>query len=96
MRRARELAFDHSADLRKLLHEVQLRVKPPRRVDDDHVPAVTRGTLDRVVGDGGGVRPTLAADEFRACANGPDLELLLGRSAERVSRRDHDRVAVLA
>src|SRR5689334_22906826 len=40
MRGALQLPLDHAADLRELLHEVQLRVQAARGVDDDDVGPV--------------------------------------------------------
>ena len=51
---------------------------------------------DRVVGDCGRVASTLAADEARARALRPDLELLLRGGAERVGGAERDRAPVLA
>jgi hypothetical protein len=52
--------------------------------------------LDRVVGDGGGVRPAHRAHKVRFGAVGPDLELFLGRRSERVRRGHDDGAVVLA
>ena len=60
------------------------------RVDDDDVAPVPHRAFDRVEGHGGGVRPTLGAHELRVRTLGPDLELLLGRRAERVRGSEHD------
>ncbi len=51
---------------------------------------------DGVVGDGGGIAAPLAADEPCVGALGPDLELLLGRGAERVGGADRDLATALA
>ncbi len=57
--------------------------------------AARLGGCDRVEGDGGRVGTALGADEVCMSAAGPDLELLLGRGAERVRRREDDRAAGL-
>src|SRR5436190_4466791 len=87
VRRALEPAFDHAAHLRELLHQIRLRVQAAGSVDDHDVGAVASRSLDRVVRDGRRVRPALPADELRVRTPGPDLELLLRRSAERVRLR---------
>ena len=61
-------------------------------VDDHDVAA----GADSVVGDRGRVGAALAADELRAGALRPHLELLLCRRAEGVGGADGDRAAVLA
>ena len=84
MRRAVEPPGDHAAHLRELLHQVRLRVQAAGGVDDHDVAAARLRRLDRVVGDGRRVAAALGADEVRARALRPDLELLLRRGAERV------------
>ena len=96
MRCAVELAGDHSAHLRELFHQVRLRVQPAGGVHDHHVTAVARRRLDRVVCDGGRIGAPFALDEHGRSAVGPDLELLLGCSAERIRCGEHDGVSVLA
>ena len=71
-------------------------MQPSGGVDDHDVAAARRRGLDRVVGDGGRVSPALGPDEVRAGAAGPDLELLLGRGAERVCGGQEHGVIVLA
>src|SRR3954447_8067087 len=95
VRRAFEALPDDAVHLGELVHQVRLGVQPTGGVDDDHVAASRLRRLDRVVGDRGRVSPALRADEVRACAPGPDLDLLLRRRAEGVARRDEHRVAVL-
>ena len=96
VRRPLELACDDAPNLRELVHQVRLRVQPARGVDDhDVAPFAGRG-FDPLVGDGRGIGAALGADERRACALGPDLELFLGSGAERVRGRDDDRTAVTA
>src|SRR5207253_2108200 len=51
---------------------------------------------DRVEGDRGRVAAALGADEVRARARRPDLELLLCRGAKGVRGGDDDRAPVLA
>ena len=65
-------------------------VQPSGGVDDHDVAAARRRGFDRVVGDGGRVSPALGADEVRARAACPDLELLLGRGTERVGGGEKD------
>ena len=48
----------------------------------------------RVEGDGAGVRALFAANDLRADALAPDLELLHGRCAERVARGEDHLLAV--
>ena len=96
VRRALEPLRDHAAHLRELLHQVRLRVQPAGRVDDHDVAAARLGGRDRVERDRGRVAAALGADEVRARALGPDLELLLGRRAERVRGGEDDRAPVLA
>ena len=67
-------------------------MQPAGRVDDHDVAA----GADRVVGDRGRVAAALAADEARARALRPHLELLLRRRAERVGGAERDLAAVLA
>ena len=86
---------DHAAHLGELLHEVRLRVEAAGGVDDDDVAAARRRRVERVVRDGGRVAAALGADEVRARALRPDLELLLRRGAVRVGRGDEDGAAVL-
>ena len=95
MRRAFTFAGDHAAHLRKLVHQVRLCVQAAGGVDDDDVASLPVGRLDRVVRHRRGVCAAVRADERRRRAIGPDLELLLRRSAERVSRSQHDGVTVL-
>ena len=84
VRRALEAARDHAAHLGELVHQVRLRVQAPGRVDDHDVAA----GADRVVGDRRRIAAALAADEARARAARPLLELLLGGGAERVGGAD--------
>src|SRR5207237_9060226 len=76
--------------------EGRLGVEPPGRADNDDVAAALGGELDRVVGDGGRIAAPFAADEIRAGAFRPDLELLLRSGAEGVGRAQDDRASVLA
>src|SRR2546423_7598292 len=96
VRRAGQPAFDDPSHLRQLLHQVRLRVQAAGRVDDDDVPLVLPRALDRVERNGGGIRPALGADELRARAVSPDLQLFLRRRTERVCRPEHHGVPVLA
>ena len=93
---AREPLLDHAAHFRQLLHQVRLRVQAAGRVDEDDVLAARLGGLDRVVGDRGGVAALLRADDVDLRPLGPDLQLLVGRRAERVGRSEDDREPVLA
>ena len=63
-------------------------MEPSRGVDDHDVRLARAPGLDRVEGDGRRVGAAGAADEVGARPLGPDLELLLGRGAERVGRAD--------
>src|SRR5436309_350499 len=95
VRRAGQLPLDHTSHLGELLHQVRLGVQPAGGVDDDDVTPVPGCAFDRVEGHGGGVRPALGADELRARALRPDLELLLGGRTVRVCSSEHHRVPVL-
>ena len=92
--RAFEPVLDDTSDLRQLFHQVHLRVQAAGGVDDDDVPAARRSGFDGVVGDRRRVSSALRADEIGLRPAGPDLELLLGRRAERVRGRDDHRAAV--
>ena len=92
MRRALAPARDHAPHLRELVHQVRLRVQATRGVDEHDAVVGT----DRVVGDRRRIAAALAADEARARALGPDLELLLGRRAEGVGGAERHRAPVLA
>ena len=72
-----------------------MRVQPPGGVDDDHVPPAGAARFHRVEGDGRRVGSARGPDEVGSGTVGPDLELLLGRRAERVRRSDQHRAAVL-
>ena len=76
------------ADLRQLVHQVDLVVQAARRVDQHDVGAVGLGRGERVEGHRCGVGAHLLADHRRSGAVGPHLELVDGRGAERVGRAD--------
>ena len=65
-------------------------------VDDRDVLAARAGGLDGVVGDRGRVGALRGADEVGLRAVGPDLELLLRRSAPGVGGAEEDGAVVLA
>ena len=67
-----------------------------RGVDDRDVPASRTRRLDGVEGHGRRIRAARRADEVGARPLRPDLELLLGRCAERVGRADEHGATVLA
>ena len=85
---------DHAPNLAELVHQVRLRVQAAGGVDEDDVAAPALRGGDRIEGDRGGIGALRRADEVRPRALGPDLELLVGRGAERVGGADEDRTAV--
>ena len=95
MRGPVDAPLDDPTHLLELGHEVRLRVQSAGGVDDRDVVTACARRLDGVERDGCGVRAARRADEVRARPLRPDLELLLGRSAERVRRADEHRAPVL-
>ena len=95
VRSAGRLAGDHLAHLAQLVHQVLLCVQTAGGVADDHVVAARLGRLDRIEHHGAGVRPGLAAHHLAAGALGPQRELLGGRGAKGVPRREQHRPAEL-
>ena len=87
--------LDHAPHLLELGHEVRLRMEPAGGVDDRHVASSSPSRLDRIECDRRGISTARRADEVRAGALGPDLELLLGGCAKRVRRADEHRAPVL-
>ncbi len=59
-------------------------------IDDDHVGAGGQATVDRAERDGPRIGVRRTGDDLAAGALAPHLELLDGRSAERVGRGEHD------
>ena len=86
-------AIDDAAQLLQLLHEVRLRVQAAGGVDEHEVGAAARRRRHRVEHDRAGIGAFLAAHELAAGALGPEPELIGGRGAERVGRREHDPAA---
>src|SRR5579884_2046939 len=87
--------LDDAPELLQLLHQVDLRVEPPRGVDEHEVGVTARRRAHRVEHDRARVRALLPAHELRADAAGPRGELLRGRGAERVRRGEDDTLAVV-
>ena len=84
MGRPRELPSHDPLDRFELLHEVDLRVETPRRVDDQDVdPPGLRG-LHGVEDNGRGVGPLLLLDDGDAHPLAPHLELLDGGGPEGI------------
>ena len=77
-------AFDDTAQLLQLLHEVDLRVEATGGVDEYEIGAAPARGVHRVEDDRAGVGALLAADEVDADALGPRPELLGRRGPERV------------
>src|SRR5438046_1065879 len=89
-RRARQVALDHAANLRQLVHEVRLRVQPAGGVDDERVHAPGGGGLDRIEHDGTGIGTGGLVDYLDLDALPPALELLDRRGAKGVGGREKD------
>ncbi len=84
--RPRKLSRDHALELRELLHEIALGVEAPRRVDEEDVDTAGHGRLHGVEDHRGGIGAGPLADNLRAGAPAPLLELLDGRGPEGVGR----------
>ena len=80
--------------LLQLFHQVALRVQATRGVRDQHVHAARPCRLQRIEGDGGGVRARALGDDRHVVALAPDLQLLDRGSTERVAGGEHDLAAV--
>ena len=95
VRSAFEPRGDDAADLRKLLHQVRLRVQSAGGVDDDDVTTTCLARLDSVEGDRCGIRATRRSDEIGSGAIRPDLQLLVGGGPEGVRCGNDDRASML-
>ena len=84
VRAVRHLALDDAIDLAHLLHQVDLRVQPPGRIDDEHVDVTTLGGGEGVEHHSGGVAALLVGDHVHPGPLTPLLELFDRRRAERV------------
>src|SRR2546428_1964978 len=82
-------------DLLHLVHQVLVRLHPPRGVDQHDVATPGPGVLHRVEGDRGGVRARVVFDQLEPDCFCMLLELLDGSGAERVGRGDDARVPLL-
>ena len=88
-------AAEHAADLGQLLHQMGLVLEAPGGVDDERIDAGRGRLLDAVEHDPGGVAAFLAADDRRADAVAPDLQLLDRRGAEGVAGGEQDAIVLL-
>src|SRR5207302_1229057 len=75
-------------DLPELVHEVTLRVEATGGVGDDRGVPSRAGRAHRVEDNGGWVAVRLPGDDRHAHALGPALQLLDGRGAKSVGRRE--------
>src|SRR5215203_4570458 len=91
VRRTGKLTLHDPLHLVQLGHEVHLGVQPARRVDEQHVRALTPCGVYRLVGDGGSVSATLARYDWRARPFSPFLQLLDGRRPEGVAGGEYRR-----
>src|SRR5256712_10466639 len=57
-----QVRFGDALDLLHLVHQVLIRLHPARGVDQDNVPAARPRMLDRIEGDGGGIRSGVVLD----------------------------------
>ncbi len=73
-----------------------MRVQAAGRVDEDDVAVARLGRLDGVERHRSRIPSAGGADEVGPGAVGPDLQLLVGRGAERVRGGDDHVVVVLA
>ena len=93
MRGLRHRLADGALDLLQLLHKVGLRMQAPGGVDHDRAHAAGPTGLHRGEGNGSGVRPGLAADEFAGKPVCPQPELLDGAGAKGVGCPQQDGAA---
>src|ERR1700722_12192666 len=93
MRRRRLDLLHHPHHLFQLAHQFGTVLQTAGGVDQRHVDALLFGRHDCVVYQAGSVGAGFARDERSAAALGPDLELIDGRGAKRIARRQHHRAA---
>src|SRR5580704_5435996 len=95
MRRRRLDLLHHPHHLFQLAHQFGTVLQTAGGVDQQHVDVFLFCRLDRLENQTGGVGAGLARDEQSAAALGPDLELIDGRGAKRIARRQHYRAALV-
>src|SRR5256886_12635793 len=90
----RAVLLHHPLDLAQLVHQADLVLQPPRRVDQYGVHAGLGAPPYRVEGHRGRVAALLTPDHLGPHPTGPGRELLGGGRAERVGGPEDDRVPV--
>src|SRR4029077_691956 len=94
VRRAGDDALRRSPHLFHLRHQIGLGGEASGRVHDHVVAVAGGGRLQRVVKHGGRIATWFGADHLCSGALPPDLELVNGRSAERIGSTQQYRLAV--